>query len=308
MTMEYGEYNEYGEYLPEYTDKKYNIRYIPCQLIYTTLFWDLCKKYNLPSIIPEKKYNYINSPHDLYIKWYVNMYNMREIDVPKYYKYKVDKFMKNSNQRFMAFPLLMYNPHSIYNPMNTSAIKEMYSHMTVLIYDKQYGYLERFDSTNSLYVYDGVIVDTIITNVFQNLFNIKITGINTPWMICDNNGIQTLQEMEIYKSYYKPILGENIGFCTMYTLWYLEKRLQYANDTPYNIVNSEINKAIKLEKGSYPLTRMIKRYTYNKLKECDIKYNVFNMNLNVLINILNKKELSNVGVKKRTQKRVQNQI
>jgi hypothetical protein len=298
--------------LPEYTDKEHNIKYFPCQMIYMTLLWNLCKKYNLPSIIPDKKYNYINCPQDMCIKWYVNMYNMRQVDVPKYYKYKVNKFMKNKNQRFMAFPLIMYNPCSIYNNQNIIVKGHMdtFSHMTIIIYDKKYRYLERFDSTNNLDIYDGIMVDPIITNVFQNMFDIKINGINTPWMISDYNGIQTMQEMEIYKSYYKPILGDNIGFCTMYTLWYLEQRVKNPNNVPCNIVKTEIIRTLTLEKKNYPLTRMIKRYTYDKLTEYysiynntyyndnennhnNIKHNI--NDLSNLIKVLNKKDKEKQG-------------
>jgi hypothetical protein len=283
----YARNNNYNN-KPEYKDERYDMYYTPCKMIYIVLFWKICKKYNLECIIPEKKYNYIKTPDDLFIKWYVNMYNIRQMDVPKYYRYKMNKFMKDDSQRFIAFPILMYDPKSIYNPTDPwTNIDNNMSHMTVVIYDKKYEYLERFDSGNNIQIYDGGMIDTVLTNIFQNMFNIKISGVNTPWLICGKHGIQALQETEIYMSCYKPILGENIGFCTMYTLWYLEKRLSCTYDIPSNIIKREINKILEYDKYKFPLTRMIKKYTYNKLQEYR-NMNVHNMDLYRLINRLNK--------------------
>jgi hypothetical protein len=116
----------------------------------------------------------------------------------------------------------------------------------MLVYDKHFGYLERFDSGNNVNLFDGESLDTVLVSSFQNAFGIKIRGYLTPWMICQKYGIQALQETEIYAAGVPAILGVTIGFCSVYSLWYLEQRLHNANKFthPSAIIYNHINRVL----------------------------------------------------------------
>ena len=45
-----------------------------------------------------------------------------------------------------------------------------------------------------------------------------------------------LQEKEVSQLGIEKILGGNIGFCSMYTLWYIDTRLSFPDKLPKDIV------------------------------------------------------------------------
>lgn len=236
--------------------------YNACHKKFIILFLNILKKYNLPLLLPNKnKLHILKNEISFFITWHVNHFYMRELFIPHYYKDVFNKFLKNNNQRFIAFPIILYNPTSIINPEYTTHALHNFSHLILLVYDKKYKYFERFDSANNLYEYDSHILDTNIVNTFKNTFNIQIEGINTPWMICRSGGIQMYQEREIYNSTLIPQLGINIGFCSIYTLWYLEQRLIHQNQKPCDIIFNFYNILYKNIKTKFPITNMIINYT-----------------------------------------------
>lgn len=248
--------------------------YISNNKRFLNLFFNILKKYNLPLIIPEKQklYNFKNDT-SFFIRWDVNEFYMRELIIPQFYKNIMSRFLENPSQRFIAFPIILYNPRSIIHPEFTTHAIYNFSHIIILIYDKKYKYLERFDSGNNLYEYDSHILDTNIVNTFKNMFNLEIKGINTPWMICKSGGIQMYQEREIYNSCTLPTLGVNIGFCSIYVLWYIEKRLENQNKKPSDIIFEFYNDLYKNNISKFPLTDTIIEYTKKLIYTYDTNIN-----------------------------------
>lgn len=260
--------------------------YIPSNKRFLVLFLNILKKYNLPLLLPSiSEIQNIPNELSLFITWHVNEFYMRELNIPQFYKNILQEFLLNTKQRFIAFPIILYNPLSIINPENTTHAIHNFSHLIVLIYDKKYKYLERFDSANNLYEYDSHILDTNIVNTFKNTFNLEIRGINTPWMICKSGGIQMYQEKEVYDSLLQPVLGINIGFCSIYVLWYIEQRLNNPNKKPCDIIFNFYNKLYKNTNTiKNPLTISIIAYTKNLLHQFDNNIN-YNDHISKITNI-----------------------
>lgn len=220
----------------------------------------ILSKYDQPTLPISREYSVI---------WFVNMFNMRELYIPKAYKDYIRTTLNNQDVRFIVFPVIMYHIQSITHPEYTWHIHppDTYAtHAIVVIYDKQFGYLERFDSGNNMYFYDGYLFDCILASTFSNTFSVRLNGINTPWMICKHNGIQLLQEMEIFHSKRKPIMGINIGFCTLYSVWYVEERLKNMHLRPNLIIDQFLAKFAN-SKSKFPLTKTFIRFSHRIKKQ-----------------------------------------
>lgn len=246
-------------------------------------FYSILNDNNLKLLIPNerelrnKEYNYFS---DIFINWYCNEFTIRSLDIPDFYNYRVEKFL-NSNERFLAFPLVLHHTDNCYNTQ-----RELnYSHMNIIIYDKKKKSIERFDPINSR-DYDSSILDLVIFNVFKNnkiLKKLKILHYYTPIKICKKFTIQIKQENEI--NYYEKKLGENIGFCNYWSLWYLNTRLKYPEIPPENYY-MVFNTTQELNTNSRKiLTNFIINYLKNII---NIKENIDNQ-----INNKYRKEITN---------------
>lgn len=212
--------------------------YIPSETTTTKMFSFVCQQLNLPVVTAK-------------MNWYVNTFNLRKLDVPTEYKQIIKTFMTNPFQRFIAFPLVMHHSKCIYYGKTTTNSTDL-SHMTLVMYDKETCIIERFDPSNNVYAFDSHLIDTVLINVFCNKFQIQIKGVYTPWCINKllGTGVQTLQEQEVQE----PLLGINVGFCSIYVLWYLQNRMEKANQHPAKTLYESTKKHTDL-------TEMIKNMT-----------------------------------------------
>jgi hypothetical protein len=220
----------------------------------------ILKRYGCPLIIPESSQCDATSFYSYFFQWHINEKTMmRDLTIPRFYWDVMSNFMKNSNQRFFAFPLILVADKSVMFPNMTPDTEPNSSHVSLVLYDKQTACLERFDSANNNYKFDSFLLDTTITNIFKNTFMIPIHRVKTPQLICTIAGIQTLQEMEIIHASVQPIFGVNAGLCSVFMLWFLEERLAHPDTQPQSIINDAVNRERK--SGQHlPLTRMIKQY------------------------------------------------
>jgi len=217
------------------TQQLLQFTYTPTNHKLAVLIDDICLRYGVPQLfnaISRSQCDTTVNYGNYFITWSVNSFNMRVLDIPDYYKRIFSDFVGNTttnSSRFIVFPILMTHPKSIFNPKTTEQCFLNLNHVSMLIYDKHFGYLERFDSANNIHLYDGESLDTVLISSFQNTFGVTVRGYLTPWMICQKHSIQALQEAEIYNSDIPAILGVTIGFCSIYSLWYLEQRLRNAH-------------------------------------------------------------------------------
>lgn len=233
----------------------------------------ILKKFEQPLIFPRHK---VSPPHklesfnDLFLHWHVNQFNVRQLVIPQHYKKLVADFLCNPQQRFFAFVCILHNIDSItYHTHPGTSQWEHCTHATVIVYDKHWGYLERYDSANNMYMYDSHLLDTVIISTFNNTFNyptmkMEIKGINTPHMICPNGGIQNAQEKEAKTcATFQNRLGVDIGFCSVYMLLYLEKRLEHQSLTPKQVMELIYESPLQLHLHTTPLTKYIRKYAYD---------------------------------------------
>ncbi len=213
------------------------------------------QKYNLPLLIPPD--NAAHSFESVIPYWYVNSFNVRQICIPNFFKGIFHKFIKNRNQRFFAFPIVLCNVQSVIQPCRTNHCNHNMNHVNMVIYDKKYSLLERYDSVNNYYEYDSFILDTTLVNTFCSMFGVNVKGANAPWAINDDMPFQELQESEVHRAKVQPILGENIGFCSVYAVWYLETRLKNQKLSPTQAVRTAMSNIAKHQ----CFTAFIRMYT-----------------------------------------------
>jgi hypothetical protein len=238
-----------------------NFIFVPNTYNFLLSTLDILNKNNIDLLLPSKYMikNHIKNFRDLFIHWNCDQNTLRKLDTPKFYKSKIKKFIEDKNQRFIVFPLILHDKLKCSEKLQTSKI----THTNIIIYDKLNKSLERFDPSNTIY-YESEMIETVLFNTFENDFGLEIKNIYKPTSIClQQKGIQGLQEDEVYTNKIKAILGGNIGFCSMYSLLYLDSRLSHPNKEPSEIINMIIKKA---QTKGISLTKMIVEYTYNLQK------------------------------------------
>lgn len=148
------------------------------------------------------------------------------------------------HSRFSVFPMVLHPSQS-----------EKYSHMTVVIYDNYYKYLEYFDPVGIQSKYNAELIPTVLVNVLSSKFGLEIKGIET--RMCRGEGLQQMQEQEVRNDQLaKKVLGYNIGLCTVWVLLYIQTRVQNEDLTPTEVVDK-----IKEQGKGIGLTRLITKFT-----------------------------------------------
>ncbi len=128
--------------------------------------------------------------------------------------------------------------------------------LIVLFYDIEKKCLERFEPHGSGYPsnfnYNPDLLDEIIKKKFLNIFsnhfetNIDIQYLR-PKDYLPKIGFQTLDstEADVNKN-----IGDPNGFCTLWTIWYLDHRIHYVDTNPKKLVIKLINK-IRMNNKSF---------------------------------------------------------
>lgn len=232
---------------------------------YIFLFFNLIlNKHGLSLQIPSREFlkkHLIQSLYDLFLVWSCKE-NERKLKIPEFYKYNITD-LKNNKDRYIPFVLILHSEASC-------SKQDRNSHMMLLLYDKKYEFLELFDSgvyPGGSENYDLNLLINIIKSLFKNELNLNVKDIFLPNQICPKIGIQHLQEFEVINNDIKIIFGKNAGFCSIFSLIYLDKRLEVSNviEKPKETIQKLLDYTI-LNKIS--LTRFIIDYLkeLNKLK------------------------------------------
>lgn len=262
--------SEIKKQLKELSEK--NFVFVPNTYNFLLSTLEILNKHNIELLLPSKYMikNHIKNFRDLFIHWNCDVNAFRKLDVPRFYNSKIKKFIEDDSQRFLVFPLILHDKLKCSETVQTSKV----THTNVIIYDKLNKSLERFDPSNNNY-YDSDTIELVLFNTFANNYNLDIKKMISPTGIClQEKGIQGLQEDEVYSNKIKVVLGGNVGFCSMYSLLYLDLRLTYPNKEQSDIIKIIIKKA--QEKG-ISLTQLIVEYTYNLQKiQSQIEYQLNN--------------------------------
>lgn len=164
------------------------------------------------------------STRDIFMKWTCRD-NRRYLKYPNFFNREIRKFRDDTQKRFLAIPILMAYPSHCKGEVSPH-------HLSIALYDKAYKRLEYFDSsfttcrrTDS---YDTTqVVDTLVKLLVYH-FGLRIHNVVDPITFCIKSndgiyrGVQRLQEKELKEIRY----GENAGFCSLYTLRFIDYRLK----------------------------------------------------------------------------------
>lgn len=138
------------------------------------------------------------------------------------------------------------------------------NHSNGLFYDIESKTMERFEPHGSAYPtqfnYNPDLLDDILYKKISNLLTIIYgTPIKIKYYQPKNYlpkiGFQTFENTEININ---KNIGDPNGFCTLWTIWYLDYRLKYVNKKPQRVVKNLINQ-IKI--NNYSFRTIIRNYS-----------------------------------------------
>ena len=161
------------------------------------------------------------------------------------------------------------------------------NHSNSLLYDISSSQMERFEPHGSDYPnqfnYNPDLLDEILykkmTNVLSNIYNKQITiKYLRPKNYLPKIGFQTLENAEINMN---KNIGDPNGFCTLWTIWYLDYRIKYINKKPYNVAKNLI-KEIKINNFSF--RDIIRNYSQKITNLRDEYLSKINRNVNAYLN------------------------
>jgi ankyrin repeat protein len=172
------------------------------------------------------------------------------------------------------------------------------NHSNGLFYDIENRFLERFEPHGSDYPsqfnYNPDLLDEIlykkISNILSTIYkdNIKIKYYQ-PKNYLPKIGFQTFENTEINVN---KNIGDPNGFCTLWTIWYLDYRLKYFNKQPQHIVKNLISQ-IKI--NNYSFRTVIRNYSKKITDLRDTYLSKIHRNINdYLNNRFDRNELKNL--------------
>jgi len=173
------------------------------------------------------------------------LYNNKKID-DKTIKDIIDQ-VKNNDDRLIVFYLILAYRKCSYKNENY--------HANIVIYDRKTQILERFDPNGEYKSYDQRELDDNLITFFDRI-HLPVEELIEPVHICPYIGIQELQGEEIDLKIKNKI---NTGTCAVFSLYYLQKRLENSNVSPSDII-ANLMRIIKQNKIS--LTDFIIEYSH----------------------------------------------
>lgn len=161
-------------------------------------FMLICKKRNIPYVVPEKN-GTVDYLEDLFARWHCKT-SYRELQVPMY--------LKNNQAPLFAVPLLLRH-------RDCKCANREDKHMCMLIYIRDEKTLYFYDPAHNNKDYDvSKLFDELIIKF--NLLGHQVNSIKITGTEC----LQGAQECEI--QIHKRSLGETIGFCSIWSLHFLD--------------------------------------------------------------------------------------
>ncbi|MEM3062738.1 MAG: hypothetical protein QW303_04225 [Nitrososphaerota archaeon] len=174
------------------------------------------------------------------------------------------------------------------------------SHSNGLLYDIERKVLERFEPHGSGYPYKFNYNPDLLDDVLYKRMNIILSNIYgeptkfryyAPKHYLPKIGFQALENMEINVN---KNIGDPNGFCTLWTIWYLDHRLKYIDMKPGSIVKKLMS---EVRMNRYSFRTIIRNYSKKITDLRDIYLSKINRNINdYLNNRLNRDDLKNLLV------------
>ena len=214
-----------------------------------------------------------------------------------YNYYKKIGIIKNLNNEYLNFEIFWIF-QNIFFPSNIESIVEIFlkndkqilaipiaieiddnSHANILIIDKFYKTIERFEPNgseepNGLY-YNKNLLDYSLKSYFLKLF--KDYEYLHPYDFLPIIGFQFYETTENKKM---KRIGDPGGFCVAWCVWYLEQRLKYLVE-PKQLANKLI---IKIRVKDISFKNLIRNYANEILIERDNILNLLKFDINDIIN------------------------
>lgn len=189
------------------------------------------------------------------------------ISVPEPKKKFWDNFLNCTDKRFVALPF-GFNCND-------------FGHANYLLFDKKKKTLERFESfgkVDSECISDGEI-DSKLKKLFEdNLRNTEYANFTylKPLEILPEDNVQTIQEEE--KRWKNRSKKNPVGFCSVWSLWYIDLRASNPDIEPKKLIKEAIKEIRKVEgeKGSF--TDFIRRYSLLFVEEMEKIENLYDGN------------------------------
>ncbi|MEM0354090.1 MAG: ankyrin repeat domain-containing protein [Thermoplasmata archaeon] len=258
-------------------------KYLTKKYEYVTSFFNFDQKYN-----PElEKYNYIlgiqENPNQFITNFEIRWIYQR-IFFPPEFDSILSKTIRNGHYKYFIMPI--------------GIILSNGSHSNGLFYDIERKVLERFEPHGSGYpnkfnynpdLLDDVLyrrLNIILTNLYGEHTKIRYYA---PKHYLPKIGFQALENMEINVN---KNIGDPNGFCTLWTIWYLDHRLKYIDMKPRSIVKKLIN---DVKMNRYSFRTIIRNYSKKITELRDSYLSKINKNINdYLNNRLDKNDLKNL--------------
>jgi len=167
----------------------------------------------------------------------------KSTDKLKYYENYINDFnncLKNKKIKFIISPLRILDP-------------ETGGHANYLIFNKNTFEIERFEPYGSHMINNNL--DQKLKDFYYKI-NKKINYLS-PNEFCPNLGIQELQEIELELEKSQESIGDPLGFCSAWSIWYADLRLSNPDKNREELIKKSIN--INLQKTN--LTNFIRNYS-----------------------------------------------
>jgi len=179
----------------------------------------------------EKGIKYILSKHhtcstSLGIQWRCEK-DERKIGTSKNFENEI-RFCYLKPIRFIFIWLTLTELESCSIPQNRNI-----AHANVLIYDKKFFSLERFDPHGFNDKFDTPLLDLILPDFFS--YYLPINNFYTPLSYCPRISFQLREEI------IEKLSTDPGGFCSAWTLWYIDLRLSNPDISRQEIVQFAIN-------------------------------------------------------------------
>lgn len=241
-------------------------------LSYFTLFFEyLNTKYSnfylsnyILTFYDNKSLNYIKyKPVDLLVN---------KLDLNKLPNIFINEYNMNKHKRFLIYPILISfftdSPHQNAIIIDTKKNE-------VEIFEPYGNIIEKIKNDNKLKInpetiFDQDVYNKLIKTFSQNLLNKKVK-IFPATSFLPNKGLQEIEEKTCKKENY--VINTPIGFCTAWTMWFIEMRIKYP-DKPRNYFIKKIIKHVNNGETEEYVCLLIRNYSVflNKLYS-DLPFN-----------------------------------
>lgn len=212
------------------------------------------------------------NPHQ-HIIYFEIRWIYQKLFLPPGFESIIAKIIGNKKYKYIVMPIgiILSNGH----------------HSNALFYDISNRVMERFEPHGSDYPshfnYNPDLLDEILykkfSNIIYNIYNDdKRIEYYQPKHYLPKIGFQTFENTEV--SINKNI-GDPVGFCTLWTIWYLDYRLKYVGRKPQYIVKNLISQ-IKINNLSF--RTIIRNYSKKITDLRDYYLSKINRNINDYLN------------------------